>query len=205
VKIELVGRVTVRGRLVDLDSGEPIVGMHVSVGPSSGGFFFGGGGGERKEVSDANGEFEVANAPSGEVMVRIRTQNWGGTNDYIGTSIMRTLTAKPATQDIGEITLVKKRVSDQEKVGDLGYKLREAAPDEDWAKRELKIAFVRPGGPAAAVGLKAGDVITSVNGHDVTGEATYKYGALTRAKAGDTVTLGLANGSSVKVVLGAAL
>ena len=89
--------------------------------------------------------------------------------------------------------------------GDLGFKLRDAAPDEEWAKRELKVAFVRPGGPAAAAGLKAGDVITSVNGHDVTGEATYKYWALTRAKPGEAVTFGLASGSSVKVVLGPAL
>ena len=205
VKIELVGRVTVRGRLVDLDSGEPISGMRVHIGPSSGGMFFGGGGGERKEVSDANGEFEVANAPSGEVQLFISTQNWGGTNDYSGASMMRTLAAKPATQDIGEITLVKKRLTDQEKSGDLGFKLRDAAPDEEWAKRELKVAFVRPGGPAAAAGLKAGDVITSVNGHDVTGEATYKYWALTRAKPGEAVTFGLASGSSVKVVLGPAL
>lgn len=203
LKLELVAQVKVRGRLVDLDSGEPVVGMTVRISPrNGGGMIFGDQGGERKEVSDASGEFEIAHAPSGEVQISVMSQSWGGSEDYNWTTLARTLPAEPKTQDIGAIELIKKRVVDTERPGDLGYALREAEPDEEWSTRILKVGLVRPGGPAAKAGLKVGDVITSVNGHDVRGEQTYRYSGLATVKVEGTLTLGLASGASVKLVAG---
>ncbi len=205
IKLELATRVTLRGKLVDLDTGEPVTGLRVGVSPRTGGMWGGGDSEERKEISDPNGDFEVENAPSGEVRIFVRPQNWMDSSDYSWTSLMRTLPGEPAVQDLGTIKLVKKRVKDEERAGDLGYKLREPKPDEEWSKRELAVAFVRPGGPAEKAGLKVGDVITSVGGHDVTGENTYKYSGLVNNKAGATVELGLESGSGVKIVVGAPL
>jgi len=203
LKLELVAQVTVRGRLVDLDSGEPVAGIEVHVSPRSGGNIrFGQGGGERKQVSDANGEFEIAHAPSGEVQIMAMPQSWGGSEDYDWTMLARTLPAEPKVQDVGTIELIKKRVVDTERAGDLGYSLRDPEPDEDRTKRVLKVGHIRPGGPAAKTGLKVGDVITSVNGHDVRGEQCYRYSGLATVKVEGTLTLGLASGASIKVVAG---
>jgi len=202
LKIELVAQVKLRGRLVDLETGEPVPGMQVRVSPRNGGGRVSRGGGERKNVSDAKGEFEVGHAPSGEVQISISPQSWGGTNDYEWSSLARTLPAEPKVQDIGAIELVKKRLDDQEKPGDLGYSVRDPKPEEEWSKRTLKVALVRPGGPAASAGLKVDDVITSVNGHDVQGEQSYRYYGLASTKQEGTITLGLASGASVKIVAG---
>ncbi|MCB9748753.1 MAG: carboxypeptidase regulatory-like domain-containing protein [Myxococcales bacterium] len=202
VKLELTARVTVRGQLVDFDTGEPVVGLQVGVSPRTGGMWGGGESEDRKEVSDAQGHFEVENAPAGDVRIFVRPQNWGASSDYSWTSLMRVLPPEPAVQELPPIKVIRKRVKDEERAGELGYKLREPKPDEDWAKRELAVAFVRPGGPAEQAGLKVGDVITSVDGHDVTGEQTYQYFGLVTNKPGATVELGLARGDTVKLEVG---
>ncbi len=66
----------------------------------------------------------------------------------------------------------------------------------------LIVAVVRPGGPAAAAGLQVGDEIVSVDGHDVTGPRTYLHGSLTHALPEATITLGLARGVTVPIVVG---
>jgi S1-C subfamily serine protease len=53
----------------------------------------------------------------------------------------------------------------------------------------LVVAGVIPGGPAAAAGLEAGDVITSIDGHAVTTSSSLTSYVLTK-KPGDTVTIG---------------
>ncbi len=201
VKLELVPQVTVRGRLVDLDSGEAVPGMEVIVSSRGGGGRFGGQGGERKQISDERGEFEVSHASSGEIQIYVVPQSWGGTQEYSWTTIQKTLPAEPKVQDVGVIELVRKRVTDQEKAGDLGFSIREAEPDATWAKPVIQVGLVRAGGPAAKAGLKVDDVITSVNGHDVTGEQTYRYSGLAATKAGETIVLGLASGASVSIVV----
>ncbi len=190
VTLELVPQVTVRGRLVDLDTGEAVATHQPARG------------GERKEVSDERGEFEVAHASSGEVSIFVVPQSWGGTQDYSWTTIQKTLPAEPRVQDVGVIELVKKRVTDLERAGDRGFSTRESEPDEAWTERVIRVGHVRAGGPAAKAGLKVDDVITSVNGHDVTGEQSYRYGVLATAKEGETIVLGLASGASVSVVVG---
>jgi S1-C subfamily serine protease len=53
----------------------------------------------------------------------------------------------------------------------------------------LVVGGVIPGGPAAAAGLEAGDVITSIDGHAVTTPSSLTSYLLTK-KPGDTVTIG---------------
>lgn len=61
------------------------------------------------------------------------------------------------------------------------------------------IQAVTPGGPAEAAGLKAGDVIVSVNGR-VISDSTELIVAIRSYAPGDTVTLGVKSGSGTKDV-----
>jgi putative serine protease PepD len=63
------------------------------------------------------------------------------------------------------------------------------------------LAEVVPGGPAEKAGLQAGDVVTGVDGQPVS-SAEELVNALAAHQPGDTVTLQLADGSSVEVELG---
>jgi S1-C subfamily serine protease len=86
--------------------------------------------------------------------------------------------------------------------GDLGYTVREAEPGADPMARRLVVAVVRPGGAAAAAGLKIGDEIVQVEGQDVTGPNAYLHSGLTRVLAATTVTLGLASGAQLQITAG---
>ena len=66
----------------------------------------------------------------------------------------------------------------------------------------VTVAFIRPGGPAAATELAVGDVVTAVDGHDVTGENRHRWFTLTRVPQGTKITLDLENGKSVDIVTG---
>ena len=73
----------------------------------------------------------------------------------------------------------------------LGIALQEASINEQGAQ----VQSVASGSPAAAAGLKAGDVITTVNGADVIGPSQL-VADLDRLKPGDKVTLTGRRGSS---------
>jgi len=68
-------------------------------------------------------------------------------------------------------------------------------------KLPLKIRYVEPKSPAAALGLARGDVIKSLNGiSDADLFATGKFDALTPGKEGDTVTIQLEGSSGLRTV-----
>ncbi|MER5430759.1 S41 family peptidase [Streptomyces sp. NPDC002588] len=73
-----------------------------------------------------------------------------------------------------------------------------------WARREpdgrIEVTRVRAGSPAADAGIRAGDLLRSVDGHDVDGRPVTEVVSLLRgdatdAPAGTTVTLGLERGT----------
>ena len=76
------------------------------------------------------------------------------------------------------------------------------AGDADPLEPRLEVAVVRRGGPAARAGLRPGDVITSVDGHDVRGGGAHLYGALTRVGPGVALRLGLERGATVELRAG---
>jgi S1-C subfamily serine protease len=63
----------------------------------------------------------------------------------------------------------------------------------------LVVAVVRPGGPAAAAGLKVKDVITSIDGQDLTGDNDVFFWTLSQVPPGTTVALGVAGRSPLSV------
>jgi protocatechuate 3,4-dioxygenase beta subunit len=202
VRVELAPRVTVRGKVVELESGEPVPGMTVRFDSGRGGsfvFFGSPEGASGGEVTDEQGRYEVEKVAAGEVSVLIHPKSFSD-QTYGWSSFSTTITASGASAvELPPFKLAKSRVGENETGGDLGFKLREAEPDAKPEEGRRIVAFVQPGGPATQAGLQAGDEIVSVDGHDVTGVNGYLFYTLTQVKVGTQVRLGLARGASVEV------
>jgi protocatechuate 3,4-dioxygenase beta subunit len=202
--IELVGKVTVKGRLVDADTRAPIPGMRVSVGERSGSMFMVGpdAPGDRRDVSDADGRFEVEDAPTGKVQLMIMPRDFTESENYGWTRRVVTLAKEPAVQELGEIELLASRLDDRQKAGDTGFKTKPNEPDTEPEDQVFEVAVIRPGGPAEAGGLAVGDRIVEVDGRTVSGLDSHRYSTLLRAPPGTVIELTLEGGKQVKIELG---
>ena len=198
VKVELQKMVAVKGRVVDLESGEPVAGINVSMGrKKSGGLNFMLGGGDKRNITDDNGNYELDAVPVGPVSVTLLHKDFRVDGDYAYAQ-SNIVIEDGAPYQVPAITIAKRRVKTSEDAGDLGYTLQESEPGVDWSERELVVGFVRPGGPAAQAGLEVGATIESVDGHDVTSDAS-SYHTLSTIGVGASLELGLEGGSTVKI------
>lgn len=203
VRVELAPKVTVRGKVVNLE-GEPVPGLRVTVAAEGGPMFFFGGMGESEEklnITDAAGRYEVEHAPTGKVRVSVMPRNWDD-EEYGWTSMANFV---PATGDVAELPVIKvakKRVKQDEAAGDFGYSFKQPEPGADPREMRLIVAVVRPGSVAAAGGMKPGDEIVSVDGQDVTGANSYLHGSLTQVPEGTVVHLGLKDGPIMALTAG---
>jgi protocatechuate 3,4-dioxygenase beta subunit len=202
VVVELHKLVPVKGKVVDLESGEPVVGVTVSMArKKSGNFRFRFGGGDKKYVTDDNGEYELEAVPVGPITVTVFPREFGPEAEYGFTRLNLTVDDGNPFQ-AETVKMVRKRVQKSDDAGDLGYKLVEPDPGVDWSEREYVVAFIRPGGPAEKAGLESGAKIVKVDGHDVTGDKAARYYTLARVKIGSTVELTLEGGETVKIKAG---
>lgn len=205
VELELTSRVTVKGQLVDLETREPVPGMVVNMGPSKGRMQFSfGPGGDKEHITDEQGNFVIENAPTGRVRLIVIPKDFGANEGYSFTWAKATIPEEDPYQ-MPPVGLVKQRVARDEQAGDLGFELKQVDAGKEAEEEPVVIGFVRPGGPAQAAGLKAGETIVAVDGHDVTGEHRSRYGPLTRVAAGTKLTFeieGEAGKRTVTVVAG---
>lgn len=198
--------VDVTGRVVESGTQKPVAGMRMLATPTStaGGAFtfsFGGGDDERENITDDSGRFKVKRVPVGQIMVRGFPKDFRD-SDYSFFTELRTVPAgTTGAFDVGDLAVIKKRVKPGDKVGELGVHFAEQPPDTAPDKRELKVSWIDPAGPAAKVGLEVGDIITTVDGTDITGASAPKAWTLLNAPPATTITLGLARGTSVAIVL----
>jgi protocatechuate 3,4-dioxygenase beta subunit len=203
IRLEMKPRATVRGQLVALDSGKPVAGMRVIAQfPSSANriSYDHDAAGERKNISDAEGRFQLDDAPVGRVLiVAFPTDMEQVDYDFcLGRATLQAgqeLTLPP-------IRCAHRRVKGRDVGGDLGFALKEVAPTAVAEPIPLVVAVVRPGGPAAAAGLKVNDVVTSIDGQDLTGPNDYFFWTLSRVPQGTTVALGVARGGTLSVTAG---
>jgi len=198
LRVELAAKVTVRGTVVDLE-GKPVPGLSVSVGGAAA---YGGGDEHRRNITDAAGRYEVAQAPTGKVHVWVGPRSWGS-DEWASTWMPAVIATGEAVIELPPIRVSRRRVRQGEVVGDLGLVLKQAEPGADPLLARQVIAVVRPGGPAAAAGLVPGDEIVSVDGNAVTGPQSYLYGSLTTVVPGTALSLGLARGATVQLTAGA--
>ncbi|HLT36482.1 MAG TPA: carboxypeptidase regulatory-like domain-containing protein [Enhygromyxa sp.] len=184
----------VSGRLVDDESREPLAGLVVYAHAFGVGSLNADPNPSGARVTGTSGRFTVDEVPTGKVVFTILPRHFDGTMPEYGlSSLVRAVRPSPREQDLGDLPLVRRRVHGTIEPGDLGFELKEWAPEqvpEDW---RAEVATVTPGGPADRAGMRPGDVIVSVDGHDVSdGDPDGLYGVLLPVPVGTTVTLGLA-------------
>lgn len=194
VELVLQPRVTVRGRVVDLETGAPLPGLTVEFGLGG----FAGRAAERGNVTDAQGRFELRDVPTGAVRVSVRPANYDLDSAYGWASLVQ-MVEGTGTVELPPVELVRRRVAGADRGGDLGFAVEQPAPGEDPRARRIAVAAVRAGGPAAQAGLRVGDEIVAVGGHDVTGLHSHRYFVLAEVPTGGTVVLALARGEAVAV------
>lgn len=201
VQVELLPRVTVRGKVIDAETGAPVPGMRVSMVAAGQVQVFtvvdhvGAG-----EVTDAEGRFEIAQVPAGALRVTILPKDWVD-NGYSWTSLQVQVPGSGAPAvELAPLKIVRRRLAEDDVPGDLGFRVQEPGPDVQPSEVRLVVAFVRPGGPAMQAGVQIGDEIVSVAGQDVRGEQSYLFRDLTRVKAGTKVQVTLARGVTVELV-----
>jgi hypothetical protein len=134
--------------------------------------------------SDANGRFSVL-APPGESSIEITTAD-PRNRDYCAPARLVDLRAPT---DIGDLPVLRPRVDPG---GAVGFTLAAG-----------KVDTVDPKGPAAAAGLRIGDVVTAVDGVGPASLVEDCGYAMISVAPGSVLSLTLARGETVKVTAGA--
>jgi protocatechuate 3,4-dioxygenase beta subunit len=201
VDIALEPLVTLTGRLVDQVSQQPVPAIHVYARAAQGGGTSFALRPDNTNITDDAGRFSVQNVPTGKVAIR-GVPNSASTSEYAMFQIVRSVSGT-GTVDVGDIPMLKQRVKSGEPVGELG--LRFAAPPDDVPMDQLvrKVSWIDPAGPAARSELRVGDVLTSVDGVDITGGNAQLFYTLIRAAPGTRLALGTQRGITATVVLAA--
>ena len=204
VEVTLDSLVTISGRVVELGTKKPVPGMRVFAQPATGGSFsisFGGDT-DNDNISDEQGKFTLKRVARGQIAVQGMAKEWKN-SDYTWFRALRTLTGEQTTVDIGDVEVIKRRVKAGEKSGEIGINFKEQPPETPPDKAQMEVSFIDPKGPAANSGIKVGDIITSVDGVDVTGGNSMHAWTLMNAPPGTKLALGLSRGATVSVVLAA--
>jgi C-terminal processing protease CtpA/Prc len=93
--------------------------------------------------------------------------------------------------DLGDIALSKRRIKKGDKFGRFGI---------TFATDSLRVDAIDPIAPAAKTELVVGDVVTSVDGIDLTGVPLETASTLMSVSAGTAVRFGLARGVTITMV-----
>ncbi|MGN6108855.1 MAG: PDZ domain-containing protein, partial [Kofleriaceae bacterium] len=115
----------------------------------------------------------------------------------------RTIAGTDPVVDLGELHILKKRTQPGDPIGELGIQFAEQPPDTAPDQEQLKVSSIDPAGPAARTDLKVGDVITAIDGVDVTGAHTAQARPLLVAPPGTKIALALQRGATITLVLAA--
>jgi len=201
IEVTLEDLVTLTGRVVDLMTKQPVSGLMVFASPAKGnsGINISFGDEETGHITDADGKFTVKRAPKGKLAIQGMAKEWKD-SDYSWFRIFRTIT-QSGTVELGDLSVVKKRIKDGETAGKLGLHYKEMQPDADPETYAMEVSFIEPNSPAAKVDVKVGDVIVSVDGIDTTGGGSMYAWTLMNAPVGTKLTIGLKRGNTISVTL----
>jgi len=151
-------------------------------------------------ISDEQGRFTIHDAPRGKLQI-ICSPREPSSSDYVYIAYVHVIEGA-GTIDIGDLTLIKKRLKLGEAVGDLGFRAPGVDPGTQPENFRLEVSLIEPNGPAAGTDLKVGDIVNTIDGVDVTGSNWPRMWPLLSAPAGTKITFGLARGVTIAIVLG---
>jgi hypothetical protein len=211
VDVELSSQVTLTGRVIDFVTHAPVPGIRMRVTPRGADDD----GDDGDQVTGADGRFTIHHAPQGAITLSGWPEDFEGGRGYEQLDLPRTIAmansgagpgvgsgAGPGSGsgtgviDLGDLVDVRDRVRDGDPVGTLGF---------TWAEKysAWRVGAIDPAGPAARSGLQPGDVVTSIDGAGVTGDAAEHGMGLLEAPPGTVLRLGLARGPTIALTLGA--
>ena len=189
VQVELGARVTVRGRLIDVDTGEGVPGMLVRMTPKGQQrVFTATDPTEAGEVTDVQGRFELLKVGTGAVQVVVTPRDMVE-NGYEFTGFGVQVPGPGPVVELAPMKLTRLRIKAGEQAGELGFT----------TGKDLAVMTVRAGGPAAQAGIVVGDRVVAVDGHAVTGDDMRLFFSLSRVPAGTKLALALARGITVEL------
>lgn len=203
VTVELERLITITGRVVDATTKQPVEGMqvfaHLAANASANRFMWDGN--DTDFISDASGRFTVKRVPVGVIAIQGMPKEWK-TSPYSWFRASRTVAATSSgTVDVGDLPAIKKRLQEGEAAGELGVRFVQQPPGTPPDQAKLEVSYIEPTGAAATSGLEVGDVFTTVDGVDVTGDNTATAWTLMRAPPGTKLTIGLQRGATITVTL----
>ncbi|HWB74914.1 MAG TPA: carboxypeptidase regulatory-like domain-containing protein, partial [Nannocystaceae bacterium] len=200
VDLALVGNRTMRGRIVDLETGAPLSGVWVIIteqGVSSARVAVAA---ERAMqartpglLTGTDGVFTARDVPPTGVTLLVIS---AGFQPDVLEHVMEAIHV-PQSQPVDDIVdypIAKQKLPWAAESGDLGFGIGQF---QLACEETLQVAAIAD--EAIANGLKVGDELVSVDGHDISGLRCYLSRALMRVPPGTTLELGLARGETVRV------
>jgi hypothetical protein len=200
VQLTLAPNASIRGTTVWLDTGKPVAGLMVFARPkgTADNMFFGDeDDGDRKNVTDAEGHFELGSTPAGRVIVSMFSRDGMQIGGPGFASVPENVNAD-TMNELPPIRSPRLRVQGS-LTGDLGFDTMDSAPGADPDEKKYVVSVVRPAGPAARAKLVVGDEVISVDGYDVVGANSYLYWTLASVPEGTTLKLGLRRGAELAI------
>jgi len=185
--IGLTSNLTVTGRVVDAFSHAPVPGFRMRLSPSEG---FDDG----ANISGADGRFTLRHAPIGDIAVFGHPTEITRDIGYRDLDAFSRTLSGDGTIDLGDLRVMRRRLHDDEPSGTLGFRWRPGGYPP-WIVEALDPA-------AASSGLRMGDEVTTIDGHDITGDDAEFGIDLLEAPPGTTLALGLTRGVTISLVLG---
>jgi protocatechuate 3,4-dioxygenase beta subunit len=174
VDLSLDDTITLTGRVLDFATNAPAAGALVWARSQYT---------SHSSTADAAGTFSIPGVAAGTVELEV-----GGEHAYWIHQITREVDR--SSSNLGDLFAVAAS-TDYKDVGRLGIRFASDAPS---------IQAIDPSSPAAASGLVVGDVVTSINGVDVSSADVQLAADLLYVPVGAPVQLGLARGVTVTIV-----
>lgn len=190
--VSLVGGVTVRGKVIDVTTNEPVEGMMVLMGPPDEDINEFAAKAERAMVfqkkghrTDESGQFELSEVPPGAVRVMVMSEKLGKDQYGMALFAMGSAGLEPVN-DMEPIYIAPMPGGVDGEYVPTGIQFAMRGP---WCSDDPTVSDVEEGSAAARAGVRKGDVITAVNGYDVTGKRCHLGPRLAMLTADQPITL----------------
>lgn len=186
--VVLDDRTIVSGRVVRLETGEPLAGFRVVATALDAQLRSRYVREDAGNVSDAEGRFVIRDPPTGRVTLHAIPENLDARPPDL-TEAHVTVTIHPGSPlDVGDVAIPTRRVPVGQPRASFGFGLPRWDHVGDQAEQIARVETLEPGGPAARAGLELGDVMTAIDGFDVI-ERRYVLQYRLIAPIGTTITI----------------